>query len=574
MYKNNLNKSKSSCQQFTSLTKFVFTDFFFLLLLIIIVSIPLLVNNIVGQIDSNAHLYRMTSFIEAINCHQFPPKWAHRAGLGIGTPVFMYNWSLPYFIVWFFTKFGFTILVSVKLFYFLTNILAGTGFYLFINKLFSKKLALFGSILYLFMPYRLIISYHYGSWGEMMFLSLIPWAFYFILLIFKNKRKMIPFVGFTVILFLLLISHIPLLAAFIPFIAIFCIWQAVLKKTLIPLLYISGSLFFAFLISSFQLIYLLFERNQIRYFEKIDLFYLPFTKFYDLTNSFLRYAIPLKERPDFWGFTYGLSGILAFFLGLIWIISIILSHKKIGYTNGFFILIWFLVITYLFVALPISTPIWNSITYLFFILYPYRFIAVSGFLSIIFLVYLASIFYKKWILFLVAFLVCLTSFSYLTSSVPDNTSFNEKDLNLPQSPLTDYILLSNMGVNEFLPKNVSGNLTSRIYNIKQNLPLYEILTGDIKVKIINQCGSNLTLETIGSNSSLKLNRLNFPNWKIRINNKIISHSQNSDGFIIFEIPKGNNQIAVTFEDTKIGKYGKLISIVGLLLFLGFLVILK
>ena len=48
--------------------------------------------------DGFTHIMRLAHFDEALRKGQFPVRWLQTSMAGYGSPVFIFNWSLPYYL--------------------------------------------------------------------------------------------------------------------------------------------------------------------------------------------------------------------------------------------------------------------------------------------------------------------------------------------------------------------------------------------------------------------------------------------------------------------------------------------
>ena len=142
--------------------KFIFPkkkiNLFFLLILISILPIISIFRN--GDYESgdfNIHIYRIMSFYDSLKEGIIMPSWAAELNATYGNPLFIFNYSLPYYIISLFHFIGISFISSMKLYLGLTLYLSGIFMYLWIKELTGNKLAAFTSaIFYIFNPYHLI----------------------------------------------------------------------------------------------------------------------------------------------------------------------------------------------------------------------------------------------------------------------------------------------------------------------------------------------------------------------------------------------------------------------------------
>lgn len=113
--------------------------------------------------DFNLHIYRIMSFYDTLKDGNFMPSWAANINGTYGNPIFIFNYSLPYYIVSLFHFVGFSFIVSMKIMLGLTFIFSGIFMFVTIRKILNSALAAFtAAVLYLFAPYHLV-DFHFRT---------------------------------------------------------------------------------------------------------------------------------------------------------------------------------------------------------------------------------------------------------------------------------------------------------------------------------------------------------------------------------------------------------------------------
>ena len=116
--------------------------------------------------DSNPHIARMIAFHTALQDGQFPPMWAKEVLGGIGSPVLMLNYQLPYFMTEGFVRVGFNYFDSYKIVLALSLILSAITMYLALAYKFGSLAGSLGALVYTLAPYRFVDIYVRGALGE------------------------------------------------------------------------------------------------------------------------------------------------------------------------------------------------------------------------------------------------------------------------------------------------------------------------------------------------------------------------------------------------------------------------
>lgn len=139
--------------------------------------------------DFNLHIYRIMSFYDSLREGNLMPSWAAHINGTYGNPIFIFNYSLPYYIVSLFHFLGFSFVTSMKLMLGSTFVFSGIFMFLAIRRILKNELAAFASaILFLFAPYH-IVNFHFRATpGEMTLLMLSPLMLYFVTSFMQEKK--------------------------------------------------------------------------------------------------------------------------------------------------------------------------------------------------------------------------------------------------------------------------------------------------------------------------------------------------------------------------------------------------
>lgn len=116
--------------------------------------------------DSNPHIARMVAYHTALQDGQFPPMWAKEVLGGIGSPVLMLNYQLPYFITEWIVRSGVTYFDSYKLVLALSFVLSGLLMYLALKSKYGVWPGWIGALIYTLAPYRFVDIFVRGALGE------------------------------------------------------------------------------------------------------------------------------------------------------------------------------------------------------------------------------------------------------------------------------------------------------------------------------------------------------------------------------------------------------------------------
>lgn len=315
--------------------------------------------SIIETHDGIFHVIRLTEMTEMIKLGHFPVRWAGQLDNGFGLPLFNYVYPGPYYLGLPLTLLGVSAKWVVKLTFMSLYLLGGLGVYALFAK--NKRRAVLLSILYLVTPYLLLNLFVRGALGEFMAISLIPWVALSLRHLSQTRQLRwyhpLPYA-------LLFLSHNFLSFLFLPIYLAY----AVTKKALRPAL---ASLGLSLGLAAFFILPMLAERGYLLSVQQSD-----FT--YTYQDHFL---FPSQMLYSPWGGGYSIVGAgddLSFQLGIphltVLVLALSMLIKKRASTELKF---WLVMIAgVIFFTTPLSQPVWQLLSPLQIVQFPWRFLAL------------------------------------------------------------------------------------------------------------------------------------------------------------------------------------------------------
>lgn len=521
-----------------------------LLLIVIPTLIPLL-NSRFFYTQDHIFIARLNQMFTALSDGQFPVRWS--PDLRYGEPTFNFYAPLPYYIGAIIHLLGFNFIWTAKILFMLSVILSAMAMYLLANSLFGRKAGFFAAVLYTYAPYRAVDMYVRGSLSE-------TWAFIFFPLIFYSSLVLIKNTNLKNIILLslslagLFLTHNVSTLMFLPFLIFWWLYLLFTEKKWKAILHLILASILGFGLAAFFLLPAFFETNFIQtkyltvgYFN----FRIHFVAFKQLFSLFWGYGSSVWGPDDGLSFQIGLAHwlIMALLLGVV----LILRTKRKAVEWSLFLGISFLFS--LFLQHSKSDFIWEAISAMEYIQFPWRFLAISIFLisisgaAVINYLKVARVFIYIGIIFIV--MVNLLYFrpkDYVDDSFFDkflNTEKMHQGIDLTKDYLPIWVTTTE-GDRFDLPRSEEGKVI--ITNLQK---------GSIKY--------NFTVEAF-SGSLLEVPITYFPGWQVKVNNQPVQQTlPSTTGLIRFELPPGQSQVKIEFVDTSIRKIGNIISAVLVLL---------
>lgn len=573
--------------------------FYFILLLCLLPAVvPIFKPYVSGTADGLGHRFRLVSFYKSLNQGIMHPRWAGEAALGYGAPTFLYNYLLPYYLASLILKAGFSVNQSGQLLSAAALLLSGFIMYFLGNKLTGKKIAgLVASVVYVYAPYHLLMTYLYDAWGEMLafiFPPLILCLFLCLIGQINQIRKTLFFILLVLSWFLFILSHNVSAVMFAPILLFLAFVFGGFKIK--PFIMILNTFILGVIISAFFWLPAFVLQNEMKYPQFLagesDMrgsFFKSFTTLINNATQVIR-----NGTASYSDFTVGWPILFIAVISLLVIvyfiyrkvftgksnpertgrkISNLLQNKEIIQMGG--VLIIFLFSLYLVNYL--SNWLWGFI-YFHFTLYPFRFLFPATFLGSIMGAFLVSQFFYKsldktgktkkilWWAGATAVIVfsVIQGMPYTKPYIdifpfPDSYFFQRQTVT--SAPGTR----KNMLIKEFLPLWADESFLNE-EEIKDRREEMVITEGEGSVRVVELGSEKISAQIEAKdNITLTVNRFYFPNWKVYDRGVQTPIEQDNNGRILLSLDPGNHNLQLIFTVSGIEKIGYLISLLGLII---------
>ncbi|MEK7533799.1 MAG: 6-pyruvoyl-tetrahydropterin synthase-related protein [Patescibacteria group bacterium] len=487
--------------------------------------------------DGQDHVARIANFYQNLKEGNIIPRWAPNLNWGYGHPILMFLYPLPSYLASLFHFFGFSLVDSVKLVFGISFILSAVAMHLFTKELLNdEKAAFLASLLYVIAPYRFVDLYVRGAVGEHVAFIFPPLIFYFLLKLSKKFSKWY-LLGGSLSLAGLILSHNAISLMFFPLFflyIIYLVWGSKDRKYLI--------------LNTFYLILLGLGLSAFFF---IPAFMEGKYTLRDIVTSGGEYKASFVIWKDFFYSTWSYGGTLAFSkqIGMMhWIgifSSVIATYYLYKNKNklwmvslGGFLIFW---IT-LFLMTSASATIWQSITLLQKFQFPWRFLSLTVFLSALLGAIGLQLFNGKHktaflLILTVALLLVNKDYWHANGFLQKQESFYSGIYN----GTTDTGESAPIWSVRFMEKRAKANM--------------EVIAGDARIRGIKRTSTSHKYKIIATERSrIRENTLYFPGWDVFVNgNKADVEFQDSlnRGLITFFVEKGENDVYIKFNETKL-----------------------
>lgn len=513
------------------------------------------------------HTARIGEMTRMLLDGQFPPRWSANFGYGYGMPLFEFYAPFPYLVGAVLELIGISSILNLKMLYILVTIATAGGCYFLGKKVWGSMDGLFLAAAFTLAPYRAVNIFVRGAMSEIFGMMTYPWILLAIVMIVQRKHRF-GWLLLSTSTAILLLSHNLSALIFLPFSFLFALTYTYyrrkentnFKKVILELALGYG---LGVLLSAFYSLPAVFEKNYTRLDQEI------LGEYFNYRVHFLGIKQFFRENWGYGGSGYGENDGISFFLGYGQIASVILGWLALLWATirrknlpkfSLWPLSLFVLLTFsMFLAYSRSEFLWQILTPLKYLQFPWRFLSAAAILLPLF---------------------SLSALSFLPSKI--------------KAPLFFVLILLMVGVNmryfgpeEFL---LSSEIGERYYQDEKRirndlsawLPDYIPISLDTEIGAAQSpvFGPTEGVEIIESDSvhtkvSLELDqpellifsRADYPGWRVFLNGHETNKIVTGDGLVALRAPGGNSTAEVRLGRSSVRKVADSISIIALAILL-------
>ncbi|MFH0864233.1 MAG: 6-pyruvoyl-tetrahydropterin synthase-related protein [Candidatus Gottesmanbacteria bacterium] len=503
----------------------------------VLAGLGLLHSGLIPTHDGEYHIVRFYEFNQSLQDGNWYPRWAPDLNYGFGVPLFNYVYPFPNYIASCIHTLGFSFIDAFKLNLFMATIVGGIFFYLWAKMFWGEIGGIVSSTFYSFSPYRLVDIYIRGSVGEVWALSFFP-AFLWSATSFFQKRNEYYLLLSSIFLALTILSHNILALMFFFFDCSYIVFLIFTVKKRSD--YVYQSIFLILLglgLSSIFWIPALIEKNFVTGLEIFD-YQAHFPEVYQLLIPSWGSGFSGGNLGEQMSFQIGLANLFAVTLGILCII-LYFSRKQVFLAKTIiFSLLFFSFIFFMMTRL--SIPIWEKISLLRYFQFPWRFLSITILLTSFLAGGIFPLLRKNQKLFMGSFMILVTFLLGYGYAKPAYYQNRNDDYYLNKSIFID-------GTNS--PGNYFNTIwiNTRPKREPEKLKINKG-KGSIKINFIKSTHYNFSTHA-ETQIEILVNTAFFPGWAAYIDNKQQELSKSTAGLFMFNIPSGDHQVEVKFENT-------------------------
>lgn len=523
---------------------------------------------------------RLFDLNKALVAGNIPPRIAPNLGFGYGYPFFNFYPSFAYYVGEVFHLIGFGYIVSTKLMIVTGFILAALFMYLFSKEFFGKVGGVVASVAFTYSSYHAIDVYVRGAYAEFFAFVFIPLIFWAVFKTAKNLRFRYVIYG-ALGTTALILSHQLIALMSSPFIAVWLIYLFIKTS--------NKSKFTLYILLLFALGFCLSAYFWLpAYLEK------DFTLVNILTTELANYSIHFVCVHQLWDSPWGYGGSIpgcydgiSFEIGKVqllgslvaFILALVFYAQKKYREKAQIVLIFAALLSLsAFMMIKFSKPIWDAISLLWYIQFPWRFLLISTFLCA-FLCgsILGFIKNDKFKLGVGGMLVLLLIISTVGRFTP-NRYFNAVDSDYTN---TKKIRWDTSSLSyEYVPTGIAikkSKIGTTLININENeiaTSASKLISGQMNIHTLANLPQHKKFQVdVAIPGVFQINTYAFPGWTVFVNGEQVSYSSfNKFKLIRISLRRGNFLVEAKFLDTKARTAGNVISILGIISLVGVVLI--
>lgn len=576
--------------------KFWYRPNFIAICAIIILSIPAIFSlsssGFYTSHDGETHTARIAQYYIALKDGQIPPRFASTFYNGLGSPIFVYIYPLPYLLGASLHFIGFSFVNSFKLLMALGFVLSGIFSYLMLKEITkSTKAAFVGSMFYVWSPYRFSLIYVRGSLSEHLAYTFLPLVL-FVFTKYANTKKIIWIPTAAICTSLLLLSQNLVALISVPLVAIYVLILSIKIKSPKYLIFSIFAGIWGLAISAFVYLPSIFEINLIKLHQVISpvysdhfvylkqLIYSPWGYGFDLPgfgNDQLSLQIGLAHLLILALFIFLLICVLTFRIIKLKRLSMITKFKNDDFTQISLFLLTIVLSTMLMLDNSFTQNLWSHFQLGKFIDIPWRLTGLVIFSLSIISAYLVKIFKPAIIIFILVFMVLFANRNHLR--INESVQHDDNFFISYTGTATQY--------NEFTPK---WRQTTRVPIGFELNHKSQIVEGQANIETLSSKSNNLILkvDVTSPDAKIMINKFYFPQTLIYRNNSLLQQEkdyfisdstnlrldaqQDTSGLILLLLEHGKQTVRMQYKETNLRLVSDLLSVAALVTALGLIAI--
>jgi len=515
--------------------------YYFILILLSVPSVIALFHKGFYGASDDLHIAWLYEMDKIIKIGQFPPRFVPDLSFGFGYPLFNFVFPLPFYLGEIFHLLSFSFVDSIKFVLGFSLVASGVSMYLLLKEFLRKDISLVGALVYIYTPYRSTDVYVRGAVGEALAFVFLPLVIYAIIKIITS-RKYVALLAIS--LAALILSHDIVSYMFFPFLLLLILMLVFTLKKSKTYFLVSNFLgiISGLLLSSYFWVPAIIESKLMAY-ETVFNFKDHFPTIKQLITPYFGYGASVPGPYDLMSFFIGHINLILLVLGGIFFA---VYRKKFTVVERT-LLIWSFIVFFISVFMMNyrSSFVWDNIPYLPYFQFPWRFLTLTTFSSVLFLLSFKYFSHKylSWIVVVALGLLTL-GINYNYFKPHDflermDSYYINRYIPIP-TPSSDYLTLQE----EYLRLPLATK--------KRPNKVYPLIFSDspINFTVLSTDGLNAKIQTTTTSEQLVYyNKYYFPGWTASVDGKqAVIMAGFPFGQISLDLPKGGHIVEFRFNE--------------------------
>lgn len=519
-------------------------------------ALPILLWGVPGGNDLPQHFQFAQAFKENILNGVLHPGWAEEPNSGFGDVGIRFYPPLGYYVLTFFSLFTGSWWLAAFLAVWFFFFVGGLGLFYWAREWFSETAAAFGAIAYLTLPYHVNQIFNAFFYAEFAAAAILPFCFLFVARVSRNANKR-HIAGLAASYALLVLSHIPSALFGSAALLVYSLFslpkigrEAAVKR-------LGWSALVGLAASGFYWIRTALELGYLKHTEK------EFIRgAFDFRINFLG-AYPFISEADYYDRSLWFGDLMLAVTLALAAVGVMLHFvpRREGTRppiRGVFALLAF----GLFMATPFSMPIWENITILQRVQFPFRLMGLIGLAAAI-----------------------------IAAAGVDRLSFGAKGVIRPLAVAlfgmaTITIAFSAMQIIRpalYIERKAFAAKMDILASEKSCECWWPIWAKDQALKTperVSAGGRDVTFRywtpekrrfrvAAGKETTARIGTFYYPRWRATINGSDAALGHDAEGAILIELPRGEADVKLVFEETTLAEAARAVSAVGWIIILWF-----
>jgi len=526
--------------------------------------LPVWINGVPQGNDLPQHFQFAVTVQDSMKAGDFYPAWMPNENRGYGGIGMRFYPPLPYYTVAIVEMAAGNWFDAARLVFWFWLALSGVGAYFWARERFGHSASFIGAVIYIVAPYHLNEIYNAFTYAEFAAVAFLPFCFLFVDRL-ARKAGWFNFFGLALSFAFLILSNLPITVMGSMALGVYCLASLPRKGFLAPALRLGGGFIFGLALSAFYWLKVVTEMSWLNHSAEN---YAAGSAQYDFKINFLlilKYVWNLKlDERDMWFADLMLFATCCLFIPLLvifWASTRSFASKRLGRVALLFLFA-------VFMATPLSQPVWENFAIIQKIQFPWRWLALISVSGVPLaaagwdhlLEWIKSGSKRRYALIVMGFVLYGVVFSF--AQIIRQARYHPRgEFETIVGSLAD----APQNCDCWLPVWAKPAAMDKPEKVAANGREVSGLAWDRKER-------NFTIAA-GEPAKVRLATFYYPLWRATVNGQPVKTSPAEDGALTFDAPAEEAKVNVKFYESAPVRYGQTVSLICWSMLLAFMLML-